>query len=643
MSDTTYVDYVAPAVSAAWLNEINNHVWHDTPVVGATVHSAATISVTPFDDIAATTVQAALNVINDKLPPSDPIDASEVSYTPVGTGAGATTVQSKLRESVSVKDFGAVGDGVTDDRVAIQAAIDYLASIGGGTVFYPDGTYLINSSLGLYGHGELLQLRSKVRHRSNGSIIKVGTSFDDKVFVLFNGFDNATATLSSLLYDVTFDGLTFEFSGQTSKMRTASHRRVGIQVGRIIGGHIRNCIFRDGDLQNAIIAGWGSTGSNFHVSDCEFTNLVQESPQNIDYTAVYMDCSDSTVSDCFFLETSLRAYQIACAVELHASNSSFMDSYVLGFTKACFLVSAASERTVVTDLKVSGISAITANALAFPWSDAGCILARLDISNNYLRSYQIPGTHIDVHGYRGLITVYDIYALGIVADVYVRSNVMLCENSANAGTATGIYSTAPIQRLIVEDNYFYECHDGIRITATGKEIQNTNIHRNTFTSNTPTMMTRIEAATLNGIRISDNIGAYFGTYDSPIQLDAAIILDCYVARNSFSKNMPTTRDFAYTAAFKSTPSNNAEFSVYGVSVTFPALAIAAVGVATAAVPADCLRAESSFKVICSSIASQLTLANLTQAEANPVKWIVLNTSGGSTGSDSRTAEIVVKF
>ena len=67
-------------------------------------------------------------------------------YTPAGTGAVVSTVQTKLRESVSVKDYGAVGDGVTDDTAAIQAAITYLQSIG-GYLLVPAGTYKVTSSL----------------------------------------------------------------------------------------------------------------------------------------------------------------------------------------------------------------------------------------------------------------------------------------------------------------------------------------------------------------------------------------------------------------------------------------------------------------------------------------------------------------
>jgi len=70
--------------------------------------------------------------------------AAIVSYVPSGTGAVSRSVQAKLPEMVSVKDFGAVGDGVADDTAAIQAAI-YAAE--GRTVFFPTGLYRTTSTL----------------------------------------------------------------------------------------------------------------------------------------------------------------------------------------------------------------------------------------------------------------------------------------------------------------------------------------------------------------------------------------------------------------------------------------------------------------------------------------------------------------
>lgn len=62
---------------------------------------------------------------------------------------GATTrpVADKLGDSLSVRDFGAIGDGVADDTAAIQAAIDALFAAGGGDLFFPRGTYRTTAPL----------------------------------------------------------------------------------------------------------------------------------------------------------------------------------------------------------------------------------------------------------------------------------------------------------------------------------------------------------------------------------------------------------------------------------------------------------------------------------------------------------------
>lgn len=59
-----------------------------------------------------------------------------------GSGATARTVQDKMRDTVSVKDFGAVGDGVTNDAAAFTAALAAAT-----TVTVPAGTYLVNSTV----------------------------------------------------------------------------------------------------------------------------------------------------------------------------------------------------------------------------------------------------------------------------------------------------------------------------------------------------------------------------------------------------------------------------------------------------------------------------------------------------------------
>jgi len=89
---------------------------------------------------------------NDSALRTDLANATAVSagsrlsgFRQTGTGATARTVDTKLKDTVSVNDFGAVGDGVTDDTVAIQAAV--TAAVG--KILIAVGTYKTSATINL--------------------------------------------------------------------------------------------------------------------------------------------------------------------------------------------------------------------------------------------------------------------------------------------------------------------------------------------------------------------------------------------------------------------------------------------------------------------------------------------------------------
>lgn len=108
----------------------------------------------------------------------------------------------------NVKDFGAVGNGVANDRSALQAALDTAYEAGGGTVYIPKGTYAIAPTAGTKPTYAGLQIRDNVTITGDGigeTIIKVMDGYTGGMTGIMRtpygrGTDNVT------VQDLTLDG-----------------------------------------------------------------------------------------------------------------------------------------------------------------------------------------------------------------------------------------------------------------------------------------------------------------------------------------------------------------------------------------------------------------------------------------------------
>jgi hypothetical protein len=237
----------------------------------------------------------------------DPADgtAVQIGYNEGGTGAVTRTVQAKLQESVSVKDFGAAGDGVTDDGPAVQLAINAIAALGRGTVVFPAGyTYLINTQINVCNNLVVM---------GYGARILAGTSWSNIDAPLFKNFTAAKMSIApgtiTATSNVSFYGLEFyaQDTGGAAGVANANMHGVLICMGNrtdvnsaVNGFTVQDCYLHD--FNGAGVLTYG--GQNINISNNRFVNFFVNTSLSIGSGLQLTDVDGFVVDSNVFNQTS---------------------------------------------------------------------------------------------------------------------------------------------------------------------------------------------------------------------------------------------------------------------------------------------------------------------------------------------------
>ena len=230
---------------------------------------------------------------------------------PAITGNGTNikrTLQQKLDDRISVKDFGAKGDGVTDDAAAINRAIKNVFTVDSvlsfkdrRTLYFPGGVYKIGSTISIYPHATI------VGDGPTSTVFESDSASLDPVFQFVDRNGQSQANIGSGGYDtphgIRMQGICFKTPHDQNVMRIDQTQDLHFNNCHWLGAYVNQTGQTNGYALVELFGTAANPTKRINFIGCTFEGLeyAVQSSDNI---------QDLVFSSCEFLKL-YRAFNLA--------------------------------------------------------------------------------------------------------------------------------------------------------------------------------------------------------------------------------------------------------------------------------------------------------------------------------------------
>lgn len=260
---------------------------------------------------------------------------------------------------VSVKDFGAIGNGSINDTSAIQRAIDSVRDAGGGTVFFPNGTYLV-TIMPDKSHAISIYSNVTLQGASNQeSIIKLAAQQGSYSSIIAG--ERPSSDLSNFaMYDLAIDG-----NGLVNQMAPDIDKKImpdidemnhGLRIYTGSGINVEKCRFINMNTRNAITVNGNDAPFNVIVSDVLIKDNIFDSigggEFDHDHSTIYTHGKRIKIMNNSFNSRNGAGTNAArTAIEIHGDEHTVQGNKISGFANGIFVTgyAASSDNLVVSD------------------------------------------------------------------------------------------------------------------------------------------------------------------------------------------------------------------------------------------------------------------------------------------------------